>query len=36
MAKYGVLPSNLPAFKALCGEDGDDIPGVNRIARAPQ
>ena len=33
MARFGVLPANLPAFKALCGEDGDDIPGVNRIGK---
>lgn len=33
LAKFGVLPANLPAFKALCGEDGDDIPGVNRIGK---
>ncbi len=32
-ARFGVLPSNLPAFKALCGEDGDDIPGVKSIGK---
>ena len=31
--KFGVLPANLPAFKALCGEDGDDIPGVKNIGK---
>ncbi len=33
LAKYGVLPANLPAFKALCGEVGDDIPGVAGIGK---
>ena len=33
LAKFGVLPANLPAFKALCGEDGDDIPGVKSIGK---
>lgn len=31
--KFGVMPANLPAFKALCGEDGDDIPGVKNIGK---
>ncbi len=31
--KFGVFPENLPAFKALCGEDGDDIPGVKNIGK---
>jgi 5'-3' exonuclease len=30
-AKYGVQPALLPAFKALSGEDGDDIPGLRNI-----
>jgi DNA polymerase-1 len=33
MAKFGVLPTNLPAFKALCGEEGDDIPGVKSVGK---
>lgn len=33
LAKFGVLPTNLPAFKALCGEEGDDIPGVKSIGK---
>ena len=33
MDRFGVLPENLPAFKALCGEDGDDIPGVKGIGK---
>ena len=33
MARFGVLPTNLAAFKALCGEDGDDIPGVKQIGK---
>ncbi len=31
--RFGVKPSQLPDFKALCGEDGDDIPGVARIGK---
>ncbi|MCC6241439.1 MAG: hypothetical protein IT353_01305 [Gemmatimonadaceae bacterium] len=31
--RFGVHPSNLPAFKALCGEEGDDIPGVKNIGK---
>jgi 5'-3' exonuclease len=33
LAKFGVLPANLPAFKALCGEEGDDIPGVKSVGK---
>lgn len=33
MSRFGVTPTNLPAFKALCGEDGDDIPGVKNIGK---
>ncbi len=33
LAKFGVPPTNLAAFKALCGEDGDDIPGVKNIGK---
>jgi 5'-3' exonuclease len=33
LAKFGVLPSQLPALRALCGEEGDDIPGVPRIGK---
>jgi len=33
MSRFGVSPANLPAFKALCGEDGDDIPGVKNIGK---
>ena len=33
LAKFGVLPTNLPAFKALCGEEGDDIPGVKSVGK---
>ncbi|MBL0171785.1 MAG: hypothetical protein IPP90_13885 [Gemmatimonadaceae bacterium] len=33
VAKFGVPPENLAAFKALCGEDGDDIPGVRSIGK---
>ncbi len=33
MDRFGVLPENLPAFKALCGEEGDDIPGVKSIGK---
>lgn len=32
-AKFGVLPAQLPALRALCGEEGDDIPGVPRIGK---
>jgi DNA polymerase-1 len=32
-ARFGVLPANLPAFKALCGEEGDDIPGVKSVGK---
>jgi 5'-3' exonuclease len=31
--RFGVLPENLPAFKALCGEEGDDIPGVKNVGK---
>lgn len=31
--KFGVLPPLLPALRALCGEEGDDIPGVPRIGK---
>ncbi|AMW05196.1 5'-3' exonuclease [Gemmatimonas phototrophica] len=31
--RFGVLPPQLPAFKALCGEEGDDIPGVKNIGK---
>jgi DNA polymerase-1 len=31
--RFGVSPSSLPAFKALCGEEGDDIPGVKNIGK---
>jgi DNA polymerase-1 len=30
-AKHGVAPSQMPALRALCGETGDDIPGVRNI-----
>ncbi len=33
LGKFGVRPEHLPAFKALCGEDGDDIPGVSQIGK---
>lgn len=33
LAKFGVDPANLAAFKALCGEVGDDIPGVANIGK---
>ncbi len=33
-ARFGVSPAQLADFKALCGEDGDDIPGVNRIGKS--
>ena len=33
LARFGVRPENLPAFKALCGEEGDDIPGVRNIGK---
>ncbi len=33
MERFGVHPANLPAFKALCGEEGDDIPGVKSIGK---
>lgn len=32
-ARFGVTPHNLPAFKALCGEEGDDIPGVRSVGK---
>lgn len=32
-ARFGVTPAQLADFKALCGEDGDDIPGVSRIGK---
>ena len=32
-ARFGVQPAQLPAFKALCGETGDDIPGVAGIGK---
>ena len=31
--KFGVSPEHLPAFKALCGEEGDDIPGVKSVGK---
>ncbi|WP_353269487.1 5'-3' exonuclease H3TH domain-containing protein, partial [Gemmatimonas sp.] len=31
--RFGVAPVNLPAFKALCGEEGDDIPGVRNVGK---
>jgi 5'-3' exonuclease len=31
--KFGVSPEQLPAFKALSGEVGDDIPGVRGIGK---
>jgi DNA polymerase-1 len=31
--RFGVTPAQLPDFKALCGEEGDDIPGVARIGK---
>lgn len=34
LAKFGVLPAQLPALRALCGEEGDDIPGVPRIGKS--
>lgn len=33
VARFGVLPASLPAFKALCGEEGDDIPGVKNVGK---
>jgi len=33
IARYGVAPTLLPAFKALCGEAGDDIPGAKAIGK---
>ena len=33
LARFGVLPENLPAYKALCGEEGDDIPGVKSVGK---
>lgn len=33
LARFGVTPDNLAAFKALCGEVGDDIPGVPAIGK---
>ncbi len=33
MERFGVPPANLSAFKALCGEEGDDIPGVKSIGK---
>ena len=32
-ARFGVTPAQLPDFKAMCGEDGDDIPGIARIGK---
>jgi DNA polymerase-1 len=32
-SRFGVTPAQLPDFKAMCGEDGDDIPGINRIGK---
>jgi 5'-3' exonuclease len=32
--RFGVKPRQLPDFKAMCGEEGDDIPGVNRIGKS--
>jgi 5'-3' exonuclease len=32
-ARFGVAPAQLPDFKAMCGEDGDDIPGIARIGK---
>ena len=31
--RFGVHPDNLSSFKALCGEEGDDIPGVKNIGK---
>lgn len=33
VARFGVTPGLLPSFKALCGETGDDIPGVRGIGK---
>ncbi|MEQ1689898.1 MAG: 5'-3' exonuclease H3TH domain-containing protein [Gemmatimonas sp.] len=33
VGRFGVLPASLPAFKALCGEEGDDIPGVKNVGK---
>lgn len=33
LARFGVLPASLPAFKALCGEEGDNIPGVKSVGK---
>jgi len=33
IARFGVAPEQLAAFKALCGEVGDDIPGVPNIGK---
>ncbi len=33
VARFGVSPELLPAFKALCGEAGDDIPGVKGVGK---
>ena len=32
-ARFGVPPALLADFKAMCGEDGDDIPGIARIGK---
>ncbi|HYW30231.1 MAG TPA: 5'-3' exonuclease H3TH domain-containing protein [Gemmatimonas sp.] len=32
--RFGVPPSALAEFKALCGETGDDIPGVANIGKS--
>jgi 5'-3' exonuclease len=31
IAKYGITPEQFADYKALCGEDGDNIPGVPGI-----
>lgn len=33
VTRFGVRPEQLPDFKALAGEDGDDIPGVRAVGK---
>ena len=33
LERFGVTPEQLPAFKALSGEVGDDIPGVKGVGK---
>jgi DNA polymerase-1 len=31
VAKYGIRPDQVPAYKGLCGDSSDNLPGVKAI-----